>query len=95
MITVQSPVDNKQYLEMLQQIGYWKNLHERSKRKAEFQQKEAERFKKINEEQKKEIVEKDKQIEVLVLKLVFMQKQLFGRKTEQSVLVLRLSFQMP
>ena len=84
MITVQPSIDQKQYLEMLQQLGYWKNLHERAKRKAEFQQREAERFEKTANEQKKEIEKKDKQIEALVHKLAFMQKQLFGRKTEQT-----------
>lgn len=84
MITVQPYIDQEQYFEMLQQLGYWKNLHKRAKRKAEFQQKEAQHFKKIAREQKKEIEEKDKQIETLVHKLVFMQKQLFGRKTEQT-----------
>ena len=84
MITVQPYIDQKQYLEMLQQLGYWKNLHERTKRKAEFQQKEAEHFEKIVGEQKKEIEKKEKQIEALVHKLAFLQKQLFGRKTEQT-----------
>lgn len=84
MITVQPSIFQKEYLEMSQQLGYWKNLHERAKRKAEFQQKEAEHFKKIVIGQKKEITEKDKQIEALVYKLAFMQKQLFGRKTEQT-----------
>lgn len=84
MITVQPSIDQKQYLEMLQQLGYWKNLHERAKRKAEFQQKEAEHFEKIAGEQKKEIEKKEKLIEALVHKLAFLQKQLFGRKTEQA-----------
>ena len=84
MITVQPTIDQKQYLEMLQQLGYWKNLHERAKRKAEFQQKEAEHFEKIAGEQQKEIEKKEKQIEALVHKLAFLQKQLFGRKTEQT-----------
>jgi len=84
MIAVQPSINQKQYLEMSQQLGYWKKLHDRAKRKAEFQQKEADHFKKIAKEQKKEIEEKDKQIEALVHKLTFMQKQLFGRKTEQT-----------
>ncbi len=84
MTTVQPSINQKQYLEMLQQIGYWKNLHERAKRKAEFQQKEAERFEKTANIQKKEIEKKEKQIEALVHKLAFLQKQLFGRKTEQT-----------
>jgi len=45
MIAVQPSINQKQYLEMSQQLGYWKKLHDRAKRKAEFQQKEADHLK--------------------------------------------------
>ena len=69
---------------MLQQIGYWKNLHERAKRNVYFYKMEAERYKRIAREQQKEIKEKEGQIEALKQKVILLQKQLFGRKTEQT-----------
>ena len=84
MISVQQEINHKEFLELRRQYGYWKKQHERAVQREAFWKEKSEYLEQLIKKQKREIEEKDRQIDILSERVAFLQKQVFGRRTERS-----------
>lgn len=71
-------------IELRQQAHYWQAMHARAVQREAVARAEAQELKQIVHDQQTQIAELTRQLEALKAKVVWLQQQVFGRKSEQN-----------
>jgi len=83
-MTTKSPDINTILIELRQQANYWRAQHARAVEREAFWREQAEQLKAVVDQQAVKITEQAEQIEALKAKVVLLQKQVFGSKSEET-----------
>lgn len=83
-MAVNLPETQEEWLELRQQVCYWRAQHARALERATAWGKKARHLEKLARKQQVQIVELTQQNEALSAKVSQLQKQVFGRKSEQT-----------
>lgn len=75
---------NQAWIELRQQVNYWKSQHQRALEREQVLRKRVEELEDINRQQAKQIKSLTQEVQELKALAALLQSQLFGRKTEQT-----------
>ena len=83
-MTIEDVKFRNEFIKLKNQANYWRTQHERAVKRESTWKEKALKLKAIVRRQEIQIKEQAAQIEALSAKVVWLQEQVFGRKTEQS-----------
>lgn len=75
---------DQEYIDLRQQVGYWRALHDRARKKASVWKQQAADLKGVVRSLKGELIKSAKNLETLEARIAWLERELFGDKGEQS-----------